>query len=70
MLDSYKQVKKLLKEKYNPDGFNIGINVNKEAGQTVPHVHIHLIPRYKDDVDDPTGGIRNVIPNKGNYLKI
>ena len=48
-------------------GFNIGINSGKEAGQTVFHMHIHLIPRYKNDVDNPRGGIRNVIPGKGDY---
>ena len=63
------KVKKILEEKYNPDGFNIGININESAGQTVPHVHIHLIPRYKGDCDDPVGGIRNIFPSKANYLK-
>ena len=54
--------------RYRPDGFNIGINVNLAAGQTVFHLHIHVIPRYTRDVPDPRGGVRNVIPNKGNYL--
>jgi diadenosine tetraphosphate (Ap4A) HIT family hydrolase len=45
-------VKQILMEKFNPDGFNVGINVNEEAGQTIPHVHIHLIPRYRGDVKD------------------
>ena len=62
-------VKNILKEKYKPDGFNIGINIGKSAGQTIDHVHIHLIPRYDNDVEDPTGGVRSVIPSKGNYLK-
>ena len=61
------QTKDFIKKKYNPDGFNIGINSGKEAGQTVFHMHIHLIPRYKNDVDNPRGGIRNVIPGKGDY---
>ena len=51
-----------------PAGFNVGINAGKLAGQTVMHAHIHLIPRYADDVPDPTGGVRNVIPGKANYL--
>jgi diadenosine tetraphosphate (Ap4A) HIT family hydrolase len=51
------------------DGFNIGLNIGTAAGQTVMYPHIHLIPRYKGDVEDPTGGIRNVIPGKGNYRK-
>jgi len=50
-----------------PDGYNIGINVGSAAGQTVAHVHVHLIPRFRDDVDDPTGGVRFVIPERGNY---
>jgi len=51
------------------DGFNVGMNVEQAAGQTVMYPHVHLIPRYHNDVDDPTGGIRNVIPGKGNYKK-
>jgi diadenosine tetraphosphate (Ap4A) HIT family hydrolase len=61
------KVKEILKDKLNPDGFNVGININESAGQTVPHVHIHLIPRYKDDVEDPRGGVRGVIPLKKIY---
>ncbi len=59
--------KNLLNDKFNPDGFNIGINIGKSAGQTIFHVHIHLIPRYKNDVEDPTGGVRGVIPSKQKY---
>lgn len=51
------------------DGFNIGLNFGKAAGQTVPYPHIHLIPRRNGDVNDPTGGVRNIIPGKGNYVK-
>ena len=51
-----------------PQGYNIGINVGATAGQTVPHLHVHVIPRYEGDVADPRGGIRHVIPGKGNYL--
>ena len=51
------------------DGFNIGMNMGAAAGQTVMYPHVHLIPRYKGDVPDPRGGVRNVIPSKGNYLK-
>ncbi len=60
-------VKEILKKKLNPDGFNVGINISEAAGQTVPHVHIHLIPRYKGDVKEPRGGVRGVIPEKKNY---
>ncbi len=56
--------------RYQPDGFNIGINVGEDAGQTVMHLHVHVIPRYRNDVEDPTGGVRMVIPNKGNYLAV
>lgn len=51
------------------DGFNIGLNYGKVAGQTVDWPHVHLIPRYEGDVEDPVGGVRNVIPGKGNYKK-
>lgn len=61
------QAKAYLEEKHNPDGINIGFNSGTAAGQTIFHVHIHVIPRYTGDVEDPTGGIRNVIPGKGKY---
>jgi diadenosine tetraphosphate (Ap4A) HIT family hydrolase len=51
------------------DGFNIGINIGESAGQTVMWPHVHLIPRQKGDTEDPVGGVRNVIPGKGNYRK-
>ncbi len=61
------KVKIILDEKYHPDGYNIGINVNEAAGQSVFHVHMHLIPRYKGDVPNPKGGVRGVIPSKQSY---
>jgi len=54
---------------YKPDGYNFGINSGESAGQTIPHLHMHVIPRYKGDMDDPRGGVRHVIPHKGNYKK-
>lgn len=60
-------LKELLEKEFNPDGFNVGINVGESAGQTIFHVHIHLIPRYNGDVEDPEGGIRGVIPDRKNY---
>ena len=48
-------------------GFNIGMNCGEDAGQTIFHCHIHLIPRRKDDVEEPRGGVRHLIPDKGNY---
>tara|TARA_B100000989_G_scaffold293170_1_gene270141 strand:+ start:539 stop:898 length:360 start_codon:yes stop_codon:yes gene_type:complete len=62
-----KDVKKILEEEFKPDGFNIGINNGEKAGQTIFHAHIHVIPRYSGDVDNPRGGIRHVIPGKGDY---
>ena len=61
------ETKKLLDEKFQPDGFNVGINSGESGGQTVPHVHIHLIPRYKGDMENPRGGVRGVIPSKQKY---
>ena len=61
------ETKKLLDEKFQPDGFNVGINSGETGGQTVPHVHIHLIPRYKGDMENPRGGVRGVIPSKQKY---
>lgn len=61
------KVKTILQEKFNPDGFNVGININEEAGQTISHCHIHIIPRYKGDVENPRGGIRGVILSKKEY---
>ena len=52
---------------FHPAGYNIGINDGAAAGQTVPHLHIHLIPRYEGDRDDPRGGVRWVLPDKAAY---
>jgi len=49
------------------DGFNVGVNVGTAAGQTVPHVHLHVIPRYEGDCDDPRGGVRWIVPSKARY---
>jgi diadenosine tetraphosphate (Ap4A) HIT family hydrolase len=61
------QAQTLIEEHYNPDGYNIGINCREAAGQTVFHFHCHVIPRYKGDMENPRGGIRNVIPGMGDY---
>jgi diadenosine tetraphosphate (Ap4A) HIT family hydrolase len=60
-------VKRLLDKKFKPDGYNIGINCGEAAGQTVKHCHIHIIPRYKGDMEDPRGGVRGVIPEMQKY---
>jgi diadenosine tetraphosphate (Ap4A) HIT family hydrolase len=51
-------------QEHSPDGFNIGVNIGKAAGQSRMHVHVHLIPRYRGDVADPSGGIRCVLAKK------
>ena len=51
----------------DPTGYNIGVNEGRDAGRTVDHAHIHLIPRYQDDTSNPVGGVRNIIPGKGDY---
>ncbi len=61
------EVKEIIENKFHPDGFNIGININESAGQTIWHAHIHLIPRYLGDVVEPRGGVRGVIPEKREY---
>jgi diadenosine tetraphosphate (Ap4A) HIT family hydrolase len=60
-------LQRVIAQNYEPDGFNIGINSGEAAGQTVSHLHVHVIPRYAGDVEDPRGGIRRVIPNKADY---
>lgn len=57
----------ILQKKYNPQGFNLGVNVGEAAGQTIFHCHIHLIPRYTGDVANPRGGVRGVIPARQSY---
>jgi diadenosine tetraphosphate (Ap4A) HIT family hydrolase len=60
-------VQPLLAARFSPDGFNVGANCGEAAGQSVWHAHIHVIPRYKGDTPNPRGGVRHVIPLKGNY---
>lgn len=62
-----KSVRKNLLEKYRPDAFNIGVNDGVAAGRTAHHLHVHIIPRYTGDTESPRGGIRNIIPGKGDY---
>jgi diadenosine tetraphosphate (Ap4A) HIT family hydrolase len=68
IIDLLDRVRERLDTERHPDGYNIGINDGEAAGQTVMHVHVHLIPRYQGDVADPRGGVRHVIPDRGNYL--
>ena len=64
-----RDIKKILLEKFKPNGFNIGINNGTDAGQTIDHAHIHIIPRYKGDLKDPRGGVRNILPDNTGYIK-
>jgi len=61
--------RELLDKEFNPDGYNIGVNVGAAAGQSILHVHIHIIPRYKGDVENPQGGVRHVIPKNAHYTR-
>ena len=73
MSDLDKVLKKQKKELKNLDkdisAFNVGVNIGKDAGQSIMHCHIHLIPRRKGDVEDPRGGVRGVIPEKQKYKR-
>ena len=69
IMDLVGRVKMMLDEKYKPDGYNVGFNVGEAGGQTVFHLHVHVIPRYNGDMEDPRGGVRHVIPERGNYRK-
>ena len=61
------RAKLVIDEEYQPQGYNIGVNDGAAAGQTVPHLHVHLIPRFEGDLPDPRGGVRWVIPGKAKY---
>ena len=61
------EARAILDREYKPDGYNIGVNSGVAAGQTVMHVHMHLIPRYAGDRPDPRGGVRWVLPEKAAY---
>lgn len=63
------EMKAVIDRDYNPDGYNVGVNIGGAAGQSVPHVHIHMIPRYTGDMENPRGGVRGVIPHKQKYQK-
>jgi diadenosine tetraphosphate (Ap4A) HIT family hydrolase len=63
------ELKSLLDKNFSPDGYNIGANVGQAAGQTVFHFHVHVIPRYHGDVEDPRGGLRKVISSRNPHLK-
>jgi len=61
------EMKTIIDAEYQPDGYNVGVNIGAAAGQSIPHLHIHMIPRYKGDIENPQGGVRGVIPHKQKY---
>ena len=63
------EMKTILDKEFKPDGYNVGVNIGEAGGQSVPHIHIHMIPRFKGDMEDPRGGVRGVIPHKQKYMK-
>jgi diadenosine tetraphosphate (Ap4A) HIT family hydrolase len=65
-----RDVRNDIENRLAPQGYNVGINIGFAAGQTVEHAHVHLIPRYRGDVDDPRGGIRWMIPKKAPCWKL
>lgn len=67
IFDLIDEAKKIIDNEYHPDGYNIGMNLGIEAGQTIMHLHIHLIPRYKGDISNTRGGVRGIIPEKQKY---
>ncbi|MBN8761466.1 MAG: HIT family protein [Thiobacillus sp. 65-69] len=67
LLNMLARAKAVVEKHHQPDGYNIGINHGPAGGQTVPHLHIHLIPRYRGDKEDPRGGVRWVLPDKAKY---
>ena len=62
-----KSTRELLDKRFRPDGYNLGVNQGEAAGQSVMHLHVHLIPRHFGDVVRPRGGVRSVIPGKQDY---
>jgi diadenosine tetraphosphate (Ap4A) HIT family hydrolase len=64
------EVRRLLDDRFHPEGYNIGINVGETAGQTIGHAHLHVIPRYVGDVEDPRGGIRLILPARARYWEL
>lgn len=68
LTDAIDAARTAIEREHRPDGYNIGINVGAAAGQTVFHLHLHVIPRYQGDMADPRGGVRHVIPENANYL--
>lgn len=69
LADAIEVARAAILERHHPDGFNVGMNLGAAAGQTVPHLHLHVVPRYVGDVEDPRGGVRWVVPSKAAYWR-
>ena len=67
LIKTIEEVKIQIERKYQPDGYNIGMNCGEAAGQTVFHFHCHIIPRYNGDMKNPRGGVRHCVEGKGYY---
>lgn len=65
LYDALCRLKEKIDKEHHPDGYNVGINDGEAAGRTIHHLHVHLIPRYKGDVEAPAGGVRHIVPGKG-----
>ncbi|GEM_PF-1000365 len=64
------RVREIVEKSHSPEGYNLGVNVGVAGGQTVFHLHLHVIPRYAGDVPQPRGGVRWVLPEKADYLRV
>ena len=69
LVQAIQEAKRIIDERHHPDAYNIGVNDGEAAGRTIHHLHIHMIPRYEGDVENPRGGVRHIIPGKGDYTK-
>lgn len=67
LIELVNRVKAALDQSHRPDGYNVGFNAGEAAGQTVAHLHVHVIPRYRGDRPDPRGGVRWVLPDRADY---
>jgi diadenosine tetraphosphate (Ap4A) HIT family hydrolase len=67
LTETVERVRAIVEQAHQPQGFNVGWNDGRAAGQTVFHLHVHVIPRYEGDADDPRGGIRWILPNRARY---
>jgi superfamily II DNA or RNA helicase/diadenosine tetraphosphate (Ap4A) HIT family hydrolase/HKD family nuclease len=67
LLTAVEQARVVIERTHRPDGYNIGVNIGQAAGQSIFHLHVHVIPRYRGDVDEPRGGVRGLIPGKATY---